>query len=94
MVSFLLHVPRELGARGMKIENFILPSVSFIGNFCAGIKWGVCSDGNIQLCRISARLRLVNSGEESIRLLTDSNGKDEQSEQKPNYFIGAHLIHK
>lgn len=77
----------------MKLGSFVFSSVSFIGNFCAGIKWGVCSDCTIQLCRISERLRLVNSGEESIRLLTDSNGNDEQSEQKPSYFRGAYLIH-
>lgn len=77
----------------MKLENFVLASVSFIGNFCAGVKWGICSDCNIQLCQISERLRLVNSGEESVRLLTDSNGNNEQSEQKPNYFNGANLIH-
>lgn len=44
IVSFLFHFHRDLGEKGMKLENFVFSSVSFIGNFCAGMKWGICSD--------------------------------------------------
>lgn len=81
-----IFIHREVGEEERKLENLYYHSVSFIPNFCAGIKWGIYSDCNILLCWISERLRLVNSSEESITLLMGSNGNAEQSEQKPSYF--------
>lgn len=75
------------GRKGDEVREFCIITllVSLVTSVLES-NGGICSDCNILLCWISERLRLVNSSEESIRLLIGLNGNIEQLEQKLSYF--------